>query len=119
MSSCELSPELTLRQKTCWLFKRKIQEAMKSSQKHPLIGRVDVDEIAIGHHDKQSQGRSKEDKKLVCVAVQIRKGKKIGKAYGTAVNDYSNDELKKIFDRHISKVKAQVRTDEWTGYTPL
>ena len=47
MSSCELSRELTLRQKTCWSFKRKIQEAMKSSQKHPLIGRVDVDETAL------------------------------------------------------------------------
>jgi transposase-like protein len=92
---------------------------MKSSQKHPLIGRVDVDEIAIGGHDKQSQGRSKGDKKLVCLTVEIRKGKKMGRAYGTVINDYSSDELKKIFDRHISKDKAQVRTDEWTGYTPL
>jgi hypothetical protein len=41
------------------------------------------------------------------------------RAYGTLINDYSNAELKKIFDMHISKEKAQVRTDEWTGYTPL
>ena len=76
MSSCELSRELTLRQKTCWSFKRKIQEAMKSSPNQPLTGRVDVDEIAIGGHDKQSRGRSKGDKKLVCLSVEIRKGKK-------------------------------------------
>ena len=119
MSSCELSRELTLRQKTCWSFKRKIQEAMKSSQNHPLIGRVDVDEIAIGGHDEKSQGRSKGDKKLVCLAVEIRKDEKMGRAYGTVINDYSSAELKKIFDMHISKEKAQVRTDEWTGYTPL
>jgi transposase-like protein len=119
MSGCELSRELTLRQKTCWSFKRKIQEAMKSSQEHPLTGRVDVDEIAIGGHDKLSQGRSKGDKKLVCLAVEIRKDKKMGRAYATVINDYSSEELKKIFDRHISKDKAQVRTDEWTGYTPL
>jgi len=92
---------------------------MKSSQKHPLIGRVDVDEIAIGGLDEKSQGRSKGNKKLVCLAVEIRKDEKMGRAYGTVINNYSSVELKKIFDTHISKEKAQVRTDEWTAYTPL
>lgn len=119
MSSCELSRELSLRQKTCWTFKRKIQEAMKSSGKHPLTGRVDVDEIAIGGHDEQCQGRSKGDKKLVCLSVEIRENQKMGRAYGVIINDYSSAELRKIFDMHISQEKAQVRTDEWTGYTPL
>lgn len=119
MSSCELSRELSLRQKTCWSFKRKIQEAMKSSGNHPLTGQVDVDEIAIGGHDEQSQGRSKGDKKLVCMAVEIRDGKKMGRAYGTVIDNYSSAELRKIFDAHISKEEAQVRTDEWTGYAPL
>ena len=119
MSSCGLSQELSLRQKTCWSFKRKIQEAMKSSEKHPLTGRVDVDEIAIGGHDEQSQGRSKGDKKLVCLAVEIREDEKMGRAYGAVINNYGSEELKKIFDTHISKEKAQVRTDEWTGYGPL
>jgi hypothetical protein len=73
MSSCELSRELTLSQKTCWLFKRKIQEAMQSSQKYPLIGWVDVDEIAVGGLDVKSQSRSKRNKKLVCPTVEIRK----------------------------------------------
>lgn len=92
---------------------------MKSSGSHPLTGRVDVDEIAIGGHDNQSQGRSKGDKKLVCLAVEIRKDEKMGRAYGTIIVDYSSTELRKIFDTHVSKEKAQVRTDEWTGYTPL
>lgn len=118
MSSCELSRELSLRQKTCWAFKRKIQEAMKSSASHPLTGAVDVDEIAIGGHDEKSQGRSKGDKKLICLAVEIRNDKKMGRAYATVINDYSSIELRKIFDTHISK-EAQVRTDEWSGYTPL
>lgn len=118
MSSCELSRELSLRQKNCWSFKRKVQEAMKSSGSYPLTGRVDVDEIAIGGHDKQSQGRSKGDKKLVCLAVEIREDQKMGRAYGSIISDYSSAELKKIFDTHVSK-EAHVRTDEWTGYTPL
>jgi len=73
------------------------------------IGRVDVDETTIGGHDEKSQGRSKGDKKLVCLAVEIRKDEKMRRAYGTVINDYSSAELKKIFDMHISKEKAQVR----------
>src|SRR5665647_3057505 len=47
MSSWELSRELSLRQMTCWAFKRKIQETMASSGLNPLEKRVDVDEMAI------------------------------------------------------------------------
>lgn len=119
MSSCELSRELSLRQDTCWSFKRKIQEAMKSSGNHPLTGRVDVDEMAIGGHDEKSQGRSKGDKKLVCLAVEIVGDNKMGRAYGSVIEDYSSTELKKIFDRHISKEQATVRADEWSGYDPI
>ncbi len=44
MSSLELSNEFELRQKTCWEFKWKIQQAMASSQQQPLEGIVHVDE---------------------------------------------------------------------------
>lgn len=119
MSSWGLSRELGLRQMTCWAFKRKIQEAMASSESFPLKGRVDVDELAIGGHDEGGQGRSKADKKLVSLSVEIREDGKMGRAYGTLINDYSTKELEKIFDAHISKKGAKVRTDKWTGYSPL
>ncbi len=119
MSSWELSRELGLRQMTCWAFKRKIQEAMASSESHPLEGRVDVDELAIGGHDEGGQGRSKANKKLVNLSVEIREGGKMGRAYGKVINDYSAKELEKIFDAHISKEDTKVRTDKWTGYSPL
>lgn len=119
MSSWGLSRELGLRQMTCWAFKRKIQEAMTSSESFPLEGRVDVDELAIGGHDEGGQGRSKADKKLVSLSVEIREDGKMGRAYGKVINDYSSKELEKIFDAHISKEDAKVRTDKWTGYSPL
>ena len=119
MSSWELSRELDLRQMTCWTFKRKIQEAMNSSEQHPLTGRVDVDEVAIGGADDGCQGRSKGDKKLVCLAVEIRADGQMGRAYGTVIKDYSCDEISKIFDKHISKENAKARTDQWSGYSPL
>ena len=40
MSSTELSRKLELRQKTCWLFKRKVMQAMKTSGRYPLKGTV-------------------------------------------------------------------------------
>lgn len=40
MSTLEPGRELGLRQKTCWAFKWKIQQAMQSSKKHLLIGEV-------------------------------------------------------------------------------
>jgi len=48
MSSMELAEEYELRQKTVWEFKWKLQQAMKSSGRHPLVGTVHVDEFYIG-----------------------------------------------------------------------
>ena len=119
MSSWQLSRELGLRQMTCWAFKRKIQAAMASRGLNPLEERVDVDEMAIGGHDEGGQGRSKADKKLVSLAVEIREDGKMGRAYGRVINDYSSQELEKIFDKHISEENAKIRTDQWSGYSPL
>ncbi len=42
-----------------------------------------------------------------CLAIEIRKDQKMGRAYGTVIDDYSSVELKKIFDKHISKQKLR------------
>jgi hypothetical protein len=47
MSSLKLSHEFDLRRKTCWEFKWKMQQAMRSSKKHPLSGIVHVDEFLL------------------------------------------------------------------------
>ena len=65
MSSLELSSEFEQRQKTCWEFKWKVQQAMSSSLKYPLTGEVHVDECYIGGEEIQKRGRSKGKKKLV------------------------------------------------------
>ncbi len=53
MSSLELSSEFELRQKTCWSFKSKVQQAMKSSLNHPLTGIIHVDEFMVGLRQKK------------------------------------------------------------------
>ena len=118
VSSTGLSDELGLRQKTCWAFKRKVQQVMQANNEILLKGDVDVDECAIGGKDPESQGRSKGDKKLLSIAVECIGNGKMGRAYGLQILNYSSNELEKIFMKHISKT-ANITTDNWTGYIPL
>ena len=52
IASTELSRKLQLRQKTCWLFKQKVMQAMASSDQHPLEGKVEIDEFVIGQQEE-------------------------------------------------------------------
>ena len=117
MSSLELSHEFELRQKTCWEFKWKIQQAMHSSLMYPLQGEVHVDELWIGGPEQSKRGRSKGTKKLVILGLEkLPDG--VGRAYAQVINRASAKEFKSFFDNHISK-NAKIITDEWTGYGPL
>lgn len=117
LSTLELSREFGLRQKTCWAFKWKIQQAMKSSGKYPLTGEIHVDECIIGGPEEQKQGRSHGNKKFVIVALEIVKDG-VGRAYAEVIQDFSAKSFSPFFEKHISKT-AIVKTDEWTGYKPL
>lgn len=117
LSTLELSREFGLRQKTCWGFKWKIQQAMKSSERYPLTGEVHVDEAMIGGPEEQKQGRSHGEKKFVIIALEIRKGG-VGRAYADVIKDFSAKSFRPFFSKYISK-DAMVKTDEWTGYKPL
>ena len=64
MSTLELSQEFELRQKTCWRFKWKIQQAMQSSKLHPISEIVHIDEFYIGGEEEGKQGRVKVIKNL-------------------------------------------------------
>jgi hypothetical protein len=117
ISTYELSRKLELRQKTCWLFKRKVMEAMKSSEQNPLIGRVEVDEFVVGGPEEDLPGRSKGNKTEVVMAIE-RVGKGIGRCYAQVIPSAESIELGAFFDKHISP-DAQINTDGWTGYSPL
>ena len=117
MSSIELSAEFELRQKTCWEFKWKVQQAMQSTCSYPLSGKVQVDEFYIGGEEEGKRGRSKGDKKLVIVALEVVNGG-VGRAYARFIEDASAESFKPFFRDHIAK-DAHVITDEWNGYKPL
>lgn len=117
MSSLELSNELELRQMTCWTFKQKLQQVMKSSLKSPLKGGVHVDEFVIGGPEKGKKGRSKGLKKLIVLAVEIVKDG-VGRAYADVIEHSSAKELGSFLMKYVSK-DAEVISDKWKGYTPL
>ena len=107
-----------VRQTTAWLFRRKVQEAMKSSEEYPLEKQVHVDEFEIGTPQKGEQGRSKSEHKIrIVIALEYREGKP-GRGYAKVIQDYSSRSLGQIFDTHISK-EARITTDGWSGYKPL
>ena len=117
-SSIWLAERFGVKQTTAWLFRRKVQEAMKSSEQFPLEDEIHVDEFEIGTPQKGEQGRSKSEKKIrIVIALEYRNGKP-GRGYAKVIEDYSAKSLKTIFDVHIDH-EAKITTDGWTGYTPL
>lgn len=122
MSSLELSAEFELRQKTCWAFKWKIQQAMQSSLQYPINEMVCVDEFFVGGEEEGVRGRQRGKKRLVVVAVEIVKKEDgsngMGRAYARVIPNASSKSFKPFFDDHISK-EAKIITDEWQGYVPL
>lgn len=118
MSSIELSNEFGLRQKTCWSFKQKIQQAMCSSKLHKLSGEVHVDEFYIGQYEENKEGRNSASKKrLVVVALEILE-KGVGRAYAQVIESASAKEFRPFFEDFIDH-DAKITTDEWRGYLPL
>ena len=117
VSSMELSNEFELRQKTCWTFKQKVQQVMKSSLKSPLTGLVQADEFVIGGPAEGKRGRSKGAKKLIVLALEIVDDG-VGRAYAEVIENSSAKELGSFLMKYVSK-DAELISDKWKGYTPL
>jgi transposase-like protein len=117
ITSTELSRKLDLKQKVCWLFKRKVMKAMDSSGNFPLSGLVEVDETFVGGADENSRGRKKGKKKLVVIAIEKKKNG-VSRFYAQVIDKADAINLGGFMEQKITK-DAQIVTDEWTGYKPL
>lgn len=117
ISSYELSRQLSLRQKTCWAFQRKVLAAMKSEGKKPLDGTIEVDEFFVGGPEQGKTGRGNEDKKQVVMTIQTD-GFGIHRCYAKVIESGHSDELGSFFAERL-KQEAVIKADKWTGYKPL
>ena len=117
ISSLELSRKLNLRAKTCWLFKRKVMSAMKSSKNYPMEGNVEVDEFVIGGKEKGIIGRASGSKKKVVIAIE-KKGRGVSRIYARRIKDYSRKSILPFMKDHISR-NAKVKTDKWSAYKSI
>lgn len=117
-SSPVMARKLGINQKTAWLFMSKVRQAMKSSGNYPLEGRCEVDEILIGGQVPGKRGRGSGGKKKASILIEKDNKGGIKRAYGLKIDNFSSEELRKIFDQHVSK-KAKAETDLWRGYSPL
>lgn len=119
MSSIQIGKRYGISQTTAWFFMQKVRTSMRSSEQHPMKGRVHVDEFVVGGKGDGKQGRSYDTKKKkAAIAVELTKGNKVKRAYIRSIKDYSSKSLAPMFELHISK-EAKVTTDGWRGYNPI
>jgi len=117
-SSPVMARKYGINQKSAWLFMSKVRNAMASSGQHPLSGTCEVDEILIGGKREGKPGRGAAGKKKASIVVEKDARGNIKRAYGLRIANFSTQELRKIFERHIDS-DARVETDLWRSYTSL
>ena len=119
ISTKQMAIRLKISRTTATNFIKKVRISMASSESMPMIGQVFVDEFVFGGKEDLKQGRSNDSKKKkLIVAVETTETGGIKRVYFDRLKDYSCSEIRKIFDKHISKT-ASIKTDQWTGYKPL
>lgn len=122
MSTVELASHFGINQKSAWKFKKKIQLAMSDKVSPQLQGLVEVDEFVVGGKEKKAQGRSHGKKAIGLLGIETMltsKGKKgIRRAFCQQIESYCSDDFKPFFEERID-TKSKIKTDRWTGYSPL
>lgn len=119
ISAEQLARTIGVNRKTALAFQHKVRLAMKSSEQHPMIGEVEVDEAFIGgQEDSENRGRGAQSKTQIVMAVEKTGKFGVKRVYARVVENGSTSELKTIFEKHISKA-AKVLTDKWSSYGPI
>jgi len=119
MSTTELGSEVGVEQKTAWLFKRKIQVAMKQDNHDKLNENVDVDETLLGFHTgRKDGGRSLEKRKALMIAAEILPDGRTGNIRMQDIENFKADTLKYALKDMIQST-ARIRADDYCSYFTL
>lgn len=117
ISSTELSRKLQLRQKTCWLFRQKTLQAMKSMSNTQLHGMVELINFEIGKKKIIKDGQSIHVKKHIALAIE-QKGKGVSRVYAKQIDNLGYQEINAFIQRFIHP-EATVLTNAWPTYSAI
>ncbi len=118
MSSIELSTEVGVQQKTAWLFKLKIKNAMIQEGKTKLRGKVQVDETLVGGYSEGNKGRSLVQKSGVLIAIEELPDGRTGNLQMRVIENFKKDTLKVHIEEMIDE-KATLKTDGFKSYVQM
>jgi ISXO2-like transposase domain/Transposase zinc-ribbon domain len=119
MSTVELGCEVGVQQKTAWLFKRKIQVAMKPDKSGKLEGNVDVDETLLGFHTgRKDGGRSLENREAVFIAAEILEDGRTGNLGMHHIENFKADTLECAL-KDLTSEMASIRSDNYCSYRTI
>lgn len=118
MSSIELSAEVSVQQKTAWLFRLKVKNAMSESAPPLLAGTIQVDETLIGGYSEGAIGRSLEEKQAVLVAVEELPDGRTGNVAMRVIENFKKDTLAININEIVEK-EAALKTDAFKSYQSM
>lgn len=122
ISSCQLSRDLGVTQKTAWYMNHRVRHSLGMETETKLTGIIEADESFIGgieankHKSKRTegtQGRSVATKTAVAGVVQ-----RGGEIRAKIVPDTSGSSLRKFVYDNVER-GSTLNTDEWYGYKGL
>lgn len=116
-----------LRYETAYNMLHKLRSALVAPDRELLLGEVEVDETYIGGEEEDHPGRGTDKKILVVCAVELIRwvDKKTGnervrpgRIRLRSIPDASSNSLVPFVKENV-KTGSIVRTDGWSGYSPL
>ena len=101
ITSTELSRKLNIRQKTCWLFKQKVMQAMESNNVNPLEGEIELVHLTLGNQRRNKEVKEKLEKRKVVLAIE-KKTKGAARVYGMVLKDDQEGNFKEFIETKLS-----------------
>ena len=111
VSSTELSRKLDLRQKTCWLFRRKVLTAMKQNRQNMDPKRTV--QLGILFTGKKGRKHALKKKKQSLIAIQVE-GNKLFSIKAKVLKNRGKKDIAQFIQQYFD-TNVYIKSDQWPG----